>query len=286
MRLIGYLLTGLLTGACSAGNEVPPCESDCPERVLELDPGELPTAPVDGDPARVRVGFFLSVERAGSLPAVDAEEASSYIAGIVDASNEILGACSIAVELESAMVIALPSSLMDIQGNEPGSYGGHPPPGTENPEQFSYDQNETLTAETRKLFEYGKAFTSPNAISAFTVSHIEYYAEGSETPTGAGGLSFPPNNYHREEDYPARNSVLLVPDYGEPGALPGALEENTLAHELGHMLLNAGGHPANPANLMSGYGTELTAEQCATMQENLDALFGDEPVVDPGRPGE
>lgn len=243
-----------------------------------------PSPPADS--AAVRVGLFIAVSP--DLPATPwtADDAAGYVAGIVEATDAILVQCNLHLEVETASVITLPESLLDIQGNEPGSFGGHPPAGTENVELFNYEQNETLTAEVRKVFEFAKSFTTRNAISAITVRDIEYYAEGETVNRGAGGLSFPPNNYHRAEDYPARNSVLLVPDYGEPGALPATLQSSTWAHELGHMLLNAGDHSPDPENLMNGAGpgTLLTSDQCASMRSNLEWLFGDDAVADPGPP--
>lgn len=77
-----------------------------------------------------------------------------------------------------------------------------------------------------------------------------------------------------------------MPDYGEPGSLPAMLQASTLAHEIGHMLLNAGDHSPDPQNLMNGGGpgTLLTADQCASMQANLVRLFGEDSVADPGPP--
>jgi hypothetical protein len=259
-------------------SELPPCDDDCPELLLALDPHELPVSPVLGDPSRVKVGFFLGVGADPPQPAVDAESTGRQITDAIDTTNQQLEVCDIAVELEAAGVLALPPSLLQIKANEPGSYGGHPPRGIDNVEQFNYDQNETLTPETRKLFEFGKAFTSANAIAAFTVAHIEYYAEGSDVPSGASGLSFPPNSFHRPEDYPSRNSLLLATTYSSTNQLPSGFGK-LVAHELGHMLLNRGDHPIG-----RGEDGAFSAEECVVMQQNLTELYGERQVIDPGRP--
>lgn len=112
---------------------------------------------------------------------------------------------------------------------------------------------------------------------------LVYYA--SQQIAEASGLSFPPNAFHDEADYPLRNSVVLVPDYLPGAPLPVRLSATTLAHELGHMLLNSGLHVAGRLNLMGeGGGTGLTAEQWGRMRENLTRLYGDQQIADPGRP--
>lgn len=259
-------------------SELPPCDDDCPQLLLALDPRELPVSPISDDPSRVKVGFFLGVGADPPQPAVDAESTGRHITDAIDTTNQQLEVCNIAIELEATAVLALPSSLLHIKANEPGSYGGHPPRGIDKVEQFNYDQNETLTPETRKLFEFGKAFTSDNAIAAFTVAHIEYYAGGSDVPSGASGLSFPPNSFHRPEDYPSRNSILLATTYSSTNRLPSGFGK-LVAHELGHMLLNRGDHPIG-----RGEGGAFSDEECVVMQQNLTELYGERQVIDPGRP--
>ena len=61
-----------------------------------------------------------------------------------------------------------------------------------------YRENDCLTEDTRELFGYGKRHTSPNTIAVFTVEHITYFI--GQQLTGAGGLSFPPNAYHDDQD--------------------------------------------------------------------------------------
>ena len=57
----------------------------------------------------------------------------------------------------------------------------------------------------------------------------------------------------------------------------------TLGQEIGHMLLNTGGHTTVNRNLMNN-GTNVTPEQCQRMNANLTRLFGDAEVADPGPP--
>lgn len=264
----------------------PDCHSEGdlggPELRLAIDAADLGLPPPDTGSAPVRVGLFFGTGReARDLDGLRAE-ATAQARALAVTTNEILAQCAIHLDIEAVQVVALPARLLDIQGNAEGSWGGHPPPGTENEDLFNYEQNEALTEETRELFGYGKEHTSDNAIAAFTVRHIDYWAE--QVPTAAGGLSFPPSIYHRVEDYPFRNSVLLVPAYRGCDVLHDPPRDATLAHELGHMLLDTGTHEADSANLMSSYGTELRTDQCERMNANLVSLFGDEAVPDPGPP--
>lgn len=301
MRLRTILAAGLLVAGCGDNNLAPPepdaapcipadppaddCSDACfddlgPELLLELSLDELePPAPPAGS-TPIRIGLFYAVAPQPS-DAWTRAAAAGRMREIVYYTDMILAQCNMHVEVEAAQVIVLPARLLDIQGNEEGSFGGHPPEGTPNPDLFDYDQNERLTAESLELFRHGKGYTSKNTIDAYTVDHIVYYA--NQVLDEAGGLSYPPNIYHHVDDYPYRNAVLLVPTYGACGDLPGTPGSRTLAHEIGHMLLNTGGHDGAPNNLMVN-GTILTAAQCATMATNLEALFGDAEVPDPGPP--
>ncbi len=246
---------------------------------LTLDELALPAPPAGSTP--VRVSLFYTVAPQAPQGWTRAEVVGQ-MRQIVTSTDAILVQCNMHVELEVAQVVALPARLLDIEGNEEGSFGGHPPEGTPSPDRFDYDQNERLTAESRELFRYGKAYSSKNTIDAYTIDHIVYYA--NQMLDEAGGLSYPANIYHHADDYPYRNAVLLVPAYGACGDLPGVPDARTLAHEIGHMLLNSGGHVGTFNNLMVG-GSRLTPEQCTTMAANLAALFGDAEVPDPGPPG-
>ncbi len=258
-----------------------PCfDGDGPRLVLALDIAELgiPAPPAGSMP--VRVGLFYAVAPQESTDWTRAEAAQN-MAQIVAWTDPILAQCQMHVEVETAQVVAIPARLLDHQGNEEGSFGGHPPPGTPNPDLFDYDQNERLTADSLELFTYGKLHTSKNAIAAFTVQNIVYYS--NQQLSAAGGLSYPPNIYHHVDDYPYRNSVLLVPAYGACGDLPGLPSPGALPQEIGHMLLNTGGHIDTPGNLMNN-GSDLTTEQCDIMRANLTDLFGGAEVPDPGPP--
>ncbi len=260
--------------------------ADAPERVLELDSASLGLPAADGESRAVNVGLFLTTRP--SQPAADGQHSWSEadvvhnVRRLIVGANAILAQCSMHVAVETTQVLAVPDRLLRIQGNQVGSWGGHPPPGTDNPELFNYEQNERLTDDTRELFGYGKQHTSPNSIAVFTVEHITYYAE--RELTNAAGLSFPPNVYHHADDYPLRNSVLMVGRYAADGSLPVLEGEHTLAHELGHMLLNTGDHERDTRNLMSGRGTQVTPAQCQRMRNNQNQLFGAEAVPDPGPP--
>jgi hypothetical protein len=264
-----------------AGDCSDPCFDDRgPELRLSLTIGELelPAPPAGSTP--VRVGLFYTVAPQPSSRWTRADVAARMRQIVADTSR-ILAQCDMHVDVEAAQVVSLPARLLDLEGNDEGSFGGHPPPGTPDPDRFDYEQHERLTPESLELFQYGKQHTSNNAIAAFTVEHIVYYA--NQQPEGAGGLSYPANIYHHPDDFPYRNSVLLVPTYGACGDLPSTPGTRTLAHEIGHMLLNTGGHAGAFNNLMVN-GTVLTAAQCETMHANLVRLFGDADVPDPGPP--
>ena len=263
-----------------------PQRPDTPALLVALDPADIGLPPPDRATLPVNIGIFLTTRMVPMASRAEtswsATDARDQIRRLVQSTNAILAPCTLHVAIETAQVVALPDRLLRIQGNTEGSWGGHPPAGTENPELFNYEQNERLTGDVRALFAYGKQHTSPNTIAVFTVEHIRYYAE--RELTDAGGLSFPPNVYHHPDDYPFRNSVLLVGNYPPDDGLPTIASRTVLAHELGHMLLNTGDHERDTRNLMSGWGTLLSPEQCERMRGNLDRLFGDAAVPDPGPP--
>lgn len=64
---------------------------------------------------------------------------------------------------------------------------------------------------------------------------------------------------------------------------PGLADTRTLAHELGHMLLNTGGHSTEFHNLMND-GSRLNAAPCTRMGEILTSLYSAAEVPDPGPP--
>lgn len=268
-----------------------PAESDCsdpcfdeqgPRMLLAIEPAEINTnpAPAGSRPVPIAIFYTVAPQTSSDWTRDDAVRAMQRIAF---ETNAILDQCLMHVEVEAAQVVVLPARLLELDGNAPGSFGGHPPPGTPNPDLFDYQQNERLTSESLELFRYGKTHSAKNAISVFTVSHIVYYSNQELAEPGPGGLSNPPNIYHHPDDYPFRNSVLLVPSYGACGDLPGIPGTRTLAHEIGHMLLNSGGHSTEFRNLMND-GSLLTQAQCTRMETNLTALYGTAEVPDPGPP--
>lgn len=261
-----------------------PCyEAKGPELVMEISPAELGLAPPAAGSRAIRVALFSSVAPQPQQPltAWTREQAIERWASLIRDTNTIFAQCQMHLEVEAVQVISLPARLLQLKANEEGSFGGHPPPGTPNPDLFDYNQHERLTAESLELFTYGKQFSSKNAISVFTVRELIYYS--NQELSAAGGLSNPPNIYHHPDDYPYRNSVLVVPQYGVCGSLHGRMAAPTLGQEIGHMLLNTGGHVTEQGNLMNN-GTKLTAEQCQRMSTNLSSLFGDAEVPDPGPP--
>ena len=224
--------------------------------VAELDPSLLSIGPPMEAVTPVEVGFFIAL-RGTSAEEPPVADAGPLLRELVEGADSILAQCDLYLGVEAAQLIALPNRLLRFQANDESSFGGHPPPGTENPALFTYRQNERLTDDARELFAYGKSHTSPNTIGVFTVGTVVYFAARELIP--AGGVSFPPNAFHHEDDYPLRNSVVLVPDYLPRQLLPARIRPDALAHELTHMLLNSGEHVADPSNLMGeGAGTLLT----------------------------
>jgi hypothetical protein len=230
----------------------------------------------------VAAGVFLTIPPSyGSAPSISSLAATARIRGLLEDTNAILRQCDLYVFPEAAQVISIPPHLVTVQGNEPGSWGGHPPASLGDPDFVMYHENERLTSDARELFGYGKRHTSQNAIAIFVVEEIEYYI--GQQRVGASGLSFAPVIYHHADDYPLRNSVLIQRTGRDASGLPSA-SGRTVAHEFGHMLLNTGDHVADSfSNLMIG-GTDLTPEQCDRMRANRERLFGSAAVPDPGPP--
>ena len=263
----------------SARDAAAPLEG--PKLVVEIDPDRIALPASDAESSPVDIGVFLAVRGSRSRTPWSEADAADLIRNLMIGAGTILAQCAVDLRLEAAHVITLPNRLLQFQANDASSWGGHPPAGTPNPALFNYQQNERLTDDARELFAYGKQFTSPDAIAVFTVGAVVYYA--AQEPAPAGGVSFPPNVFHHADDYPLRNSVVLVPDYLSGAPLPARIRPDALAHELGHMLLNSGQHVAEPSNLMGEMaGTLLTSEQCDRMREDRERLYGDREIADPG----
>lgn len=295
LRRGAVLATGLILLAACGTDRIDEERADAPteaptattavDRVTlaaELDPSALSAGPPMNGTTPVDVGFFLALRGTpdGEPPVAEADR---LLRDLSEGVGGILAQCGLYLRIEAAQLIVLPNRLVRFQANDESSFGGHPPPGTENPELFTYRQDERLTDDARELFAYGKRHTSPNTISVFTVGAVIYFA--AQELTLAGGVSFPPVGFHHEDDYPLRNSVVLVPDYLPRQVLPLRMRPRPLAHELAHMLLNSGEHVADPSNLMGeGEGVLLTGPQCERMRENNALLFGVEEIADPGPP--
>ena len=277
---VSRLLTAMLLGCSSAATEPDSSRtddelvvSDTIELVTELDPTNVNVPVSDLESTPVKVGIFLysrSFRHTNTNPTWSQEDAIEIVRKLMESSDSF-ASCKIHLELETAQVIYLPQRLLDVSGNEKGSWGGHPPDGTENPALFNYNQNERLTSETRELFGYGKRYTSPNTISVFVIASIGYYI--GDILYAVDGLSFSPNIYHHKDDYPFRNSVLVAEPSLSNG-LPSISEFNAFAmvKEIEHMLLNTGLHK------------DWGSEYCNRMHEMISLLYGEAEVHDPGPP--
>lgn len=279
MLLAVTFMSGMILGCSSSNNPAGSQETSPVQLVMELDPATivLPPPPIGSIP--VNVGFFLSVHIDSVSVFPSEEEAVKVISQLLGPPSTTLGQCNVHLVVEVAQVIALPEHLLRIQGNHMGSWGGHPPREVENTELFTYEQNERLTEDSRILFAYGKRYTSPNTVAIFTVEQIIYFV--AQDRVGAGGLSFPPNAFHHPEDYPYRNSVLVLAHAPFTDLMP--LTSWRITHELGHMLLNVSDHSTNNINLMNS-GWELSSDQCSRMDMVTATLFGEQVVADPGSP--
>lgn len=230
--------------------------------------------------SRVSTALFFTVPEGAAASSWSISDVERWTKHVVRAVNHQFAPCDLSISLELVQVISVPDSLRSIQGNKPGSWGGHPPPGSGDPDRFMYDQNERLTSEALTLFGYGKRHSARNSISIFFVKTVDYYI-GSNL-YHPGGLSFAPVIYHHPDDYPLRNTILLAP-FARRGILPDTVDARVVAHELGHMLLNTGAHDPNSQNFMFN-GYEIREDQCARMRVNAARLFGAAAVPDPGRP--
>lgn len=230
-----------------------------------------------GSPAStLDVGLFIVTRpEAGDWAVAEAEALGRD--GLRDAAA-ILAACELGLRVQAAAVVSAPAELLDVEGNEEGAWGGMAPEGEPDPDAFNHALNERLSPEPRALFEHARTSLSPGAIAIVVVDSITYWAGGEARL--AGGLSFPPVVYHHEDDHPTRNGVLVAASYPGPGALPTRVNGLTIAHELGHMLLDTAQHSGPEDGLMQA-GDALTAEQCATMRETAAGIYGDATDADP-----
>ena len=236
----------------------------------------LDASSVEEGSSTLDVGLFITTRpEAGDWAVADAERLARE--GLEEAAA-ILGACDLGLHVIAAEVTSAPPELLDVEGNAVGAWGGLAPEHEADPDMFNYGLNEQLATEPRALFEHARAYLPSGAVAIVIVDSITYWAGGEER--GAGGLSFPPVVYHHEDDHPTRNGVLIAASYGAPGELPGRINGITVAHELGHMLLDTAQHTGPEDGLMQA-GTALTEKQCAAMREAAAGIYGDAPVADP-----
>lgn len=231
-------------------------------------------APAGGEPLAVGL-FLMTGPDAGTW---SQDEAAEIARDGLQRAATLLAPCALALRLETAQVVAAPPSLLDVEGNDPEAWGGTAPEGHEDPDAFNYALDERLAPEPTALFGYARNVLSPGAIAIVVVDRIVFWAAGSSEVVG--GLAYPPVVYHHEDDHPERNGVLIAASYAGPGALPGRINGRTVAHELGHMLLDTAQHSSDDDNLMKA-GTALTEEQCAQMRQAAGEIYGLDPVVDP-----
>ena len=273
----------VLGAACESPSTGPIVERFVPDTialVTRLDAESMGEAtPPDSPMAAVSLALFLHVRYGAEDLYYEPDEFEETLDEIVRHAQQVFGQCGISLSVEAASVIQLPERLRDVLGNRPGSWGGHPPPGTPDPALFNYRQDERLTEDTRELFGFAKRSTTPNSIAVVFVERITYNLGPETFPVV--GLSFAPNLYHHVDDYPLRNAVLSrePKNIGDPASV--------VSHELGHMLLNSALHTSDPANLMNEAGSPavlLTDDQCERAVEVADLLYGEEAVPDPGPP--
>lgn len=296
LRTTLFVIAAIGLAACGGADSVTGTDTDEPndqpiestiKLLSDIDLLRVWHPPSDAGSVSVKVGIFLYADESSGFVSTWTQDDVIPLVNTLIRSSNTLAQCDLRLELEVAQVISLPERLFSVEGNDATSYGGHPPPETENPALFNYQENNRLTQDTRELFAYGKEYTSPNTIAVFVVRSILYHIKASVF--SVQGLSYAPNLYHHIDDYPSRNSVLLALPLASNN-LPAVTDFTTFAtaHELGHMLLNSGLHnDVDPLNLMNGQGEawpDLTADQCERMRDVQERLYGEEEVHDPGPP--
>jgi hypothetical protein len=108
----------------------------------------------------------------------------------------------------------------------------------------------TVTGEERALFQgAATAFGLGARFRAFFVQSI--------TGVNASGYSRPPY-CATGPSAPFVNTIIVV----------NSGDDSTLAHEMGHILLNSGGHPANTIMSPRPRPNEITDPQCTTIYNN------------------
>ncbi len=273
------------------------------ERVSPRDPcaplGEPPAQPTvqcaldedrileGGGDGEVRLGLYLTVPQDGAPPRRpwSRADAEAVARAALSHTASIYAQCAVGLQLVAAEVIAVPLALQTVEGNHDDSWGGLAPARVRDADTFNYLRGERLAPEPRALFALRSALPD-GALAVFVVDDITYHA--AKVATRAGGLSFSPVVFHHPDDFPARNAILAAAAYAGLGEIPAQINGRTIAHELGHMLLNTGSHVSaenggDPNNLMLE-GEELVPAQCEIIRRNASWLYGEQPVVDPRSP--
>lgn len=258
------------------------CASSCDARGLQTIADATPKRTQAPDASRLRIALAVTTAwpRTGTWKHQDAFQ--QFVDRSIRDTRKIFDPCGVSLDVVRAELIAAPTRFLNIVANTPDSWAGLAPAGKD-AAQFNYDLNERLVPDVAEVFGFARRGLPDGVISVVALDRIEYYA--AKKRTVAGGLAFPPVLYHAENDFPARNGVLVASAYPTCGSLPARLNHRVIAHELGHMVLNLASHDPDPKNLMhSATGTALRKEQCAKMREHLSTLFGNNAVSDPGRP--
>lgn len=278
-------LAGALTASACGGEDLTlspvRCQSlvGCATSCDELGPRTdrvLDPARVDDGLGAVRVGLFVARSYpTGGGDELDVSRVESLLRGVVRETEETLAPCGLGVRVEHAEVTHVPASSLSLVANREGAWGGMAPEG-EDADAFNHAQNEPLTEPVRRLMAHARRHLSPGAIAIVVVDELSYYAAGERR--AASGVSFPPVIFHRAEDIPLRNGVLIGGAYGGCGRAPVAVGPRVVAHELGHMLLDTGTHDADPDNLMSATaGARVRPAQCARMADGPARLLAPAP---------
>lgn len=239
----------LLEAACSpCAPDWKTCASSCDARGTRV----LATARVHRALHGPKVRVALLVVTAHSDVSVDARAFQAWVDGVAARTGEVLSQCGVELDVVRAELVAVPSSDLIVTASEPSEGAG-----------------ERLTPQVKRLLLFARRGLPDDTLAVVAVDQINYSVD--QRPSVAGGLSFPSLAYTHPDDFPAHLGVLVGTAYGQCGQVPEPPAERTVAHELGHMLLNLPEHDDGAANLMSRMlGPELRAEQCQGIRDQLE----------------
>jgi hypothetical protein len=262
-------------GGCGSAEHRPECSDAAATTDAPALRCELTASPLGAGDRRLGIGVFVgTTAEAGNWTPQDAEE---LVRDALAETSDVLAGCGLWLDVETSQVTTLPASLFAFEGNAEGAWGGLAPEG-EDPDAFNYALDERLSEEPLALFGYARASLSPGTIAIVVVDQIDFHAAGELR--SVGGLSFPPVVYHHEDDHPTRNAVAVAATYNVLGGLPQRINGLTIAHELGHMLLDTAQHEGPDGNFMRA-GNQVTAAQCDSMRLAAETTFGAMPLADP-----